>query len=133
MGDLSDGTVEQSGDVLERVFDACLDRFSGRVRRTLGQRRKLLGLLGEPCELVPRMFGRKFNNRGRRFYARQLLEEVEGGLRILLSIFEQLWLFQMEQNGAIGERALFSKTASDETINTNECVNADMFQTRQGV
>jgi SAM-dependent methyltransferase len=44
MGDLSDGTVEQSGDVLERVFDACLDRFSGRVRRTLGQRRKLLGL-----------------------------------------------------------------------------------------
>jgi hypothetical protein len=49
-----------SGGVVERFCDARLEWLRSRERHFLGERRKLLGLLGQRFELFGCMFGRKF-------------------------------------------------------------------------
>jgi hypothetical protein len=49
-----------SGGVVERFCNARLEWLRGRERRLLGERRKLLGLLGQRLELFACMFGPKF-------------------------------------------------------------------------
>jgi hypothetical protein len=49
----------------------------------------LLGLFGQNFELLTRMFGRKLDESLRRFGARQLLQEFEGGFGVCVSELKQ--------------------------------------------
>ena len=54
--DESDSRRFNSAGLVQRLCDGCLEGLRGRQRHFLGERRKLLGLLGEHLELLARMF-----------------------------------------------------------------------------
>ena len=79
-----------SGGVVERFRDTRLEWLRGRERYLLGDRCKLLGLLGQRLELLACMFGRKLHELRRRLHAGQLLDKVEGGVGVRVSEFDEL-------------------------------------------
>ena len=57
----------RSGDLLEHLGHAFLDRLGGLGRDLLRQRSELLGLRGHRLELLARMRGRQFDHLGEDF------------------------------------------------------------------
>jgi hypothetical protein len=60
-----------------------------------GDRRKLLGLVGQCLKLLARMFRRKFYERRRRRRAEQLLDKVEASVSVRLSEFDELVVLRL--------------------------------------
>jgi hypothetical protein len=73
--------------VSERVCDARLEGLGGCSRHLLGERRKLLALLGQRLGLLAGMFCPKFYECRRRLHAGHLLDKVKSGVGVRASEF----------------------------------------------
>src|SRR6266702_8480744 len=76
------GTRLGSGDLVDCLGDALLDRLGGLGRHPLSECPKLLVLRGDQVELLTRLLGRKLHHLGQRVQGNEPAGEFKSGIAV---------------------------------------------------